>query len=193
MRLTPVAKPFQPTPLDDRQLPFPFISQVRQLVAIAEQMKARQPKEPYQPPPRPRQDPIDFVLISCSKSKLTVRAPARDLYTGQLFKRAVSWAERHDLPWFVVSALHELLTPDQEVSPYNYTIKDLRQRERKQWAHQLVGQLTRYAGPHSHAILLLPEPYRRFIEPELFSEKITYETPLAGMGIGRQMKWLAEN
>ena len=193
MRLTPVGKPFKPAPIDDRQQAFPFIHQVRQLVAIAERKRMAQPREPYQPPPREHREPIRLVLISCSKSKLTTKAPARDLYTGQLFKRAVSWAERHDLPWFVVSALHELVTPDQEISPYNYTIKDRRQREREQWAHQVVSQLTNYAGPHSHAILILPEPYRRFIEPELFTNKITYENPLAGMGIGQQMKWLAEN
>lgn len=138
--------------------------------------------------------PIRFALISCSKSKLNTEAPARDLYTGQLFRKAVSWAERHDLQWFVVSALHGLLTPDHTVAPYNYTIKDKRRREREQWAHQLVaGELTRYASKHSHAILILPELYRRFIEVELFQNKITYENPLAGLGIGQQLKWLAEN
>lgn len=144
--------------------------------------------------PQDSRQPIRFVLIGCSKSKLPAEAPARDLYTGQLFRKAVSWAERHELQWFVVSALHGLLTPDHIIAPYNYTIKDLRQREREQWAHRLVtGKLTSYAPKDSHAILLLPEPYRRFLEVELFRNKITYENPLAGLGIGRQLKWLAEN
>jgi hypothetical protein len=139
-------------------------------------------------------DPIRFVLISCSKSKLTRRAAAKNLYTGQLFQRAVSWAERRALPWFVVSALHGLLTPEQEIDPYNFTIKDRRRREREQWANLVVSaELTRYAAKGSHAILILPEPYRRFIEPQLSRNEITYENPLAGMGIGSQMKWLAEN
>ena len=54
--------------------------------------------------PQPTRAPTDFVLISCSKSKLKERAPARELYTGTLFQKAVAWAERHDYEWFVISA-----------------------------------------------------------------------------------------
>ena len=135
--------------------------------------------------------PITFVLISCSKTKLSRPAIARELYTGQLFKKAVAWAERHNYQWFVVSALHGLLTPTQEVQPYDFTIKELRKREREGWAHQTVAsQLTRYASPGSRAYLIMPEIYRRYIQTELSREAITYENPVEGLGIGQQMKWL---
>ena len=35
---------------------------------------------------KPTRAPTSFVLISCSKSKLNKRAPARELYTGTLLK-----------------------------------------------------------------------------------------------------------
>ena len=138
-----------------------------------------------------RPDPITFVLISCSKTKLSTPAIARELYTGQLFKKAVAWAERHQYRWFIVSALHGLVTPDQELDPYNFTIKDWRKRERESWAHQAIaGQLTRYASPGSHALLILPQSYRLCIQEELNRAAFTYENPVAGLAIGQQMQWL---
>lgn len=136
-------------------------------------------------------DPIIFVLISCSKSKLATEAPARELYTGQLFKKAVAWAERHKYPWFVISALHGLVTPDQTLQPYNFTIKELRKRERESWAYHAIScQLTKYASSGSHAFLIMPEVYRLHIQTTLREVGITYENPVEGMGIGQQMKWL---
>lgn len=140
-------------------------------------------------------EPTNFVLIACSKSKLPERAPARDLYTGPLFQKARLWAERRNLQWFIVSALHGLLKPDQLVDPYNYTIKDFRgQREIEQWARRVVNcELTRYVAKRSHAFLIMPLLYRRYIESELFQNLVTYENPVEHMGIGQQMQWLANN
>ena len=70
----------------------------------------------------------------------------------------------------------------------------MRSREREQWANRVVtAELTRYAPKDSHAILIMPALYRRFIEVELFRNKITYENPLAHLAIGQQIKWLGEN
>ena len=138
-----------------------------------------------------RPDPITFVLISCSKTKLSTPAIARGLYTGQLFRKAVAWAERHNYKWFVVSALHGLLSPNEQVAPYNFTIKELRKREREGWAHRTVAaQLTKYASPGSHSILILPQLYRMDIQAELTRAGITHENPVAGLGIAQQMHWL---
>ena len=134
-------------------------------------------------------DPINFVLISCSKSKLDTKAPARDLYTGSLFQKAVAWAERHQHPWFIVSALYGLAMPDQELQPYDFTLKQLRAREREAWAQRAISELGKYASSGSNALLILPELYRRHIETALLQRGITYENPVRGK-IGQQMKWL---
>ena len=137
--------------------------------------------------------PTNVVLISCSKSKLNHRAPARELYTGQLFKKAVAWAERNAHQWFVISALHGLVTPNQELDPYDYTMKDRRTRERESWAHLVASDLSSYVSKNSHAVLIMPNVYRRFLETELQRHAITSEHPLAGMAIGQQMHWLMNN
>jgi uncharacterized protein DUF6884 len=143
----------------------------------------------------PTKEPATVVLISCSKSKLDKKAAARELYTGQLFKKAVAWAERHGYQWFVISALHGLVTPNQTIAPYDYSLKDRRgSRERQSWAHRTIrGQLTTHVSKASHAILIMPELYRRYIQPELDRESITYTNPLQRLAIGKQMRWLDSN
>jgi hypothetical protein len=138
-------------------------------------------------------DPITFVLISCSKTKLTETAPARELYTGKLFQKAVAWAERQQHPWFIISALHGLVIPNQHLQPYDYSLKMLRIREQESWAQRTIGQVTRYASAGSHAFLIMPELYRRHIETALLRHNISYENPLEGMAIGQQMKWLTSH
>ena len=135
-------------------------------------------------------DPIIFVLISCSKSKLATKARAREFYTGSLFQKAVGWAERHQKPWFIVSALHGLVTPDQELQPYDFILKQLRSREREAWGQRAISELDKYASSGSHAILIMPELYRRHIQSALRQRGITYENPVEGMKIGQQMRWL---
>lgn len=46
------------------------------------------------------------VLIGCSASKLDRAAPARELYTGRVFKASVAYAEATGAKWCVLSALH---------------------------------------------------------------------------------------
>ena len=144
---------------------------------------------------QPTRGPANIVLISCSKSKLNKRAPARELYTGTLFKKAVAWAERQGYAWFVISALHGLVTPNQIIAPYNYSLKQLRgARERESWAYLAVsGHLMSYVAKGSHAFLIMPELYRRYLQHELDQQSITYTNPLQHLAIGKQMHWLDNN
>ena len=145
--------------------------------------------------PQPTKPPTRIVLISCSKSKLNKPAPARELYTGTLFKKAVAWAERHGYEWFVISALHGLVTPNQTIAPYNYSLKDRRgSRERESWAYLAISaHLTNHIAKGSHVFLIMPELYRRFIQYELNRQSMTYTNPLQHLAIGQQMRWLDNN
>ena len=80
---------------------------------------------------------------------------------------------------------------NQELQPYNFTIKELRARERESWAHRAIADdLAKYASTGSHAFLIMPELYRRYIQTTLRERGITYLNPVEGMAIGQQMKWL---
>lgn len=178
-----------------KQLPFSFIGSIVPDRYWWTTIQANSLRAKRTSTPQPTKPPTTIVLIGCSKSKLDAPAPARELYTGQLFKKAVAWTERQGHQWFVISALHGLVAPNQPISPYNYSLKDRRgSRERESWAHQIICALVPNHLPKgSRAILIMPELYRRFIQPELDRASINYSNSLQGLSIGKQMQWLDSN
>lgn len=139
------------------------------------------------------------VLIACSKSKLPTRAPARDLYTGQLFRLSLAYAETRAEHVFVVSAMHGALRLDEAVDPYDLTMRDIPRNRRALWAAQTLGIVLLETGMPSSLELLVGEAYaaplrailadlpartgQRFPEPSY---------PLRGLGIGERKRWLRE-
>jgi hypothetical protein len=66
---------------------------------------------------------IRVALVGCGKSKLPHPAPARDLYTGSLFRAARAHVEAvgYDA-WFVLSARYGIVPPYAIVGPYEATM-----------------------------------------------------------------------
>lgn len=93
----------------------------------------------------------------------------------------------------MVSALHGPVHPDRPLEPYDFTLKQLRVRECEDWAHLVAAELTKYISKGSHAILIMPQLYRRHIEVELSRASITFENPVEHKAIGQQIKWLQNN
>jgi len=176
----------------DKQLPFPFIGTIRPDPFWWTNVNTNSLRQNRIRTPQPTRAPTDFVLISCSKPKLTERAAVRELYTGRLFQKAFAWAERHGYEWFVISALHGLLTPDQTIAPYDYSLKQRPgSRERESWAYLAISaDLTKHVAKGSHAFLIMPELYRRYIQHELDPQSIRHTNPLQHLAIGEQMRWL---
>lgn len=67
-------------------------------------------------------------LIPCGGAKLTQPAPARDLYTGQMFRHTITAAQAaigaDDARVLILSAEHGLVDPDQIVAPYDRKMGD---------------------------------------------------------------------
>jgi len=127
-------------------------------------------------------------LIACSKAKADRPTVARDLYRGDLFRKAVAYAEAEGGRWFVLSALHGLLNPDAPAAPYDLTLADLSQLERLQWGEAIARDLP--AGP---LVFLAGKHYREPIlaSPHMNGRRASCTAPLAGLGIGQQKAWLA--
>lgn len=67
-----------------------------------------------------------IVVVPCSGSKLEHPAPARELYTGSLFRLALRAARRLvDDDWIrILSARHGLVELERELEPYDTTWGD---------------------------------------------------------------------
>ena len=95
-------------------------------------------------------------------------------------------------PWFILSAKYGLVDPHTTIAPYNLTLKTMPVNRRRSWASGVVEDLApRLAGVNSVAFLA-GKAYREFLEPALHERGITIYVPMEGMGIGRQLSWLAD-
>lgn len=67
----------------------------------------------------------EFVLVSCSKSKLDGTHRAQDLYEpSDIFGKRRTFAEREGVQWGVVSAKHGYLRPWEATKTYDKHISD---------------------------------------------------------------------
>jgi len=126
--------------------------------------------------------------VACSRLKAVRPMPARDLYISPLFRAARAYAERRYGPerWFILSARHGLVRPDQLLAPYDLSLRQLTPTERAAWGDRVAIELTdRFpAGTvlwfHAGAL------YRAAIIPVVVHQ---VRAPLADLGIGQQLAW----
>ena len=131
---------------------------------------------------------LDVGLVACSRRKADRPLPARELYVSPLFRAARAYAERRYGPerWFILSARHDLVHPDQVLAPYDLSLRQLTAAEREAWGHRVAVELTdRFPACtvlwfHAGAL------YRTAIA-DVVAHQV--RAPLAGLGIGQQLGW----
>lgn len=133
--------------------------------------------------------PEIVALISCGKSKSPYPAPAKDLYTGRLFRASRAYVEATGWPWWILSAKHGLLRPDAAITPYDLTLTTMRHEQRRAWAERVLQQVAREVPRGAKIVLLAGNTYREFLLTNLRRDH-EIEIPLAGLGIGKQVAWL---
>jgi hypothetical protein len=127
-------------------------------------------------------------IIACSASKLDIndRAPAQDLYTGQLFRKAKAYVENTCDAWVILSGAFHVVQPEALLLPYNVYLPKTEPAWQRIWTQQVGLQLADLLDPADDVICLAAAPYCRWIPG--FAN--TVSTPLAGLGIGQQLGWL---
>lgn len=131
-----------------------------------------------------------IALVSYVSSKLDHAAAAKDLYISPLFMKARAYAEQIADRWYVLSAEHHLLAPDQEVAPYEKTLNKMPKAEREQWARTVFSQITSITVPSDRIVFLSGLRYREGLAPLLSGRGNPIEVPMEGLSIGRQLQWL---
>ena len=131
-----------------------------------------------------------IVLISCVSKKLPHPASAQYLYLSPLFRLNLQYARKlQPDAIYILSAKHGLLDLGTEVEPYNLTLNDMATRQVQAWAEQVLEQIKQRADlSRDHFVFLAGLKYRQFLVPRLAS----YEVPMDGLTIGRQLQFLSE-
>lgn len=141
------------------------------------------------------------ALIACTKGKLRRAAPAREMYTSQLFQLSLAYAEQYreqgqpPAVVYVLSAKHGLLDLDQVIEPYDASLNVMTAAERRLWGRQVADELERrHDLARTHLMFLAGKVYRQAVISSLpaFARHVT--VPMRDLtGIGYQLKWLKNN
>jgi hypothetical protein len=135
---------------------------------------------------------VSIGLVGCSGPKLEEPAPARQLYTSQLFRSALALAERRHDVVYVISAKHELVALDQVVAPYDLTMGDVAKEWRAIWGQRVWWSIQHRHPRVERAIYIYAgKDYARPIRRAGFNGA-TFHEPLARMQVGQRLKWLRE-
>jgi hypothetical protein len=132
------------------------------------------------------------VLISCVKSKRDYPCAAKDLYCSPLFKAQRQYAQAVSRMWFILSAKYGLLEPEQQIAPYEMTLKAAPAPEKKRWASDVFTALQQKIVPSDKIVITAGESYCRYLLPLLRAEGFQVERPLKGLSMGFQPGRLKE-
>lgn len=122
------------------------------------------------------------VLIQCTKSKRDTATEARDLYDSTYFDAMRQWAESTELPWFILSAEHGLVSPGTVLEPYDaFRLSDT----------QADTIATTLSDRGVTAVRLCAgEKYTAPLVPQLRDRGITVELVADGLRIGERVRRL---
>lgn len=110
-----------------------------------------------------------LLVISCSKGKLENSAPAKNLYTGQLFKALAKLATQNQWDLRILSGKLGLIAPNDIIEPYNQKLQS-NQEDIKRVQALTLPKLEILIPHYDKIIVFMSKNYRRVIEP-LVNEK----------------------
>jgi hypothetical protein len=159
---------------------------------------------PVTPAPVPAElPPLRVALVGCGKTKTAHPAPARRVYTGGLFVAARRYVEAavaaglYDA-WYVLSARHGILTPDQVVGPYEATMGAKTVDQVAAWSNKVDAAfrcsspgygLWSAMGGRLAVDVLAGAAYAEPLQHLWATLPWTIGTPLAGLTMGDRLAW----
>ena len=134
-----------------------------------------------------------IALISCVKLKLNHKACAKDLYISSLFRKIYIYIYKHIKPdkIFILSAKYGLLEESDIIEPYNETLKEKNEHDKKVWAYNVIVSMKskKIDLEKDEFYIFAGLEYRKYL-----CQKIkNYNIPLKGLSIGNQLKFLKLN
>lgn len=111
-------------------------------------------------------------LISCTKAKQNYPCKACEMYSASdLFKKAYRYATKNYSAIAILSAKYGLLLPSDKIEPYNITLKDMSNKEVKEWANKVFGQMREQfnLNEFSEVFFHAGKNYRIYLIPKLYA------------------------
>lgn len=134
-------------------------------------------------------------LVGCGMKKRPGTHPARELYTGPLFRAALDYSLAHHQATYILSARYGLVHPDHPLQSYDLPLSYRPQTERELWARAVVIHLERvFRRDHPTTFVLLAGTL--YVQPILDAARAArnadwrFDDPLAHLGLFDRIRWL---
>jgi hypothetical protein len=133
----------------------------------------------------------DLLLVTCVKEKAATPSAAKDLYTSALFRKERAYAEQSGLPWYILSAEHGLVAPDEWLAPYERYLPETPRPYREAWGRWVIARLTLLEGDlrGRRVEIHASEEYINWLRPHLASLGAEVHEPLKGLAQGERLAW----
>jgi len=134
---------------------------------------------------------IDIALVGCGRRKRAEPSPAKELYTSEGFRARRRLAEFGADAWFILSAEHGLVTPDEWLAPYDLTLNQTSRAYRQAWGSWCVARLVGKLGSLDGRVVqvLAPAAYADAVRRPLSEAGAVLSEPLLGKTQGVQLAW----
>ena len=129
-------------------------------------------------------------LLSCGRKKKDRRAQAGEMYTSPRFSKARELIAATECPWFILSAKHGLLSPDEMIEPYDMSLNNMPREECQLWAEKVKQQMDTHLPDADKVVILAGKRYFEYLLPYLEKRFAAVDIPMKGLGQGEQLRWL---
>lgn len=131
-----------------------------------------------------------IALVSCVSKKVSGPCAAKDLYDSDLFEKSRAYAEQEADRWFILSAEHGLLDPEQQIVRYEKTLNNMPVAQRRKWARRVYGQMQEQGllGDGVSFLWLAGRKYSEDLSKLL--KAFPQHDPLEGLRLGERKQWL---
>lgn len=136
---------------------------------------------------------MEIGLVSCTKSKRKQASKPADLYMkSTFFRKAREYVETNHDRWYILSAKHHLLEPDDPpIEPYDETLNGAPVARKRKWAKTVFGQL-RAEGlldDGNKLVFHAGRDYHDELRPLLAETPVTVAVPTDGLQYGETLAW----
>jgi hypothetical protein len=140
--------------------------------------------------PQTERSPHRIGLVGCVKTKANSALPAKDLYLSPLFKGRRRFVENTCAEWWILSALHGLVRPDDKLEPYDVALVNSSRREKQFWSRAVLAAIDDNVDAREGDTFELHAgaDYRLFgLEEGLKARGFLIDNPTEGLRSGEQL------
>lgn len=132
-----------------------------------------------------------IVFLSCVKSKRKRRCEAQEMYISDLFIKSLQYAKQlKPTAIYILSAKYGLLKLNDMIEPYELTLNNMTEKQRKMWACKVIKQCQQKGiNFNDKAIFLCGKHYRKYVMTKFKNS----QAPLSHLGIGKQLQFYKNN